>query len=419
MLTLLNTVLEMIGTLICVNYLFGKKYYFKIHDAVFLLVEIGIIETINYFGLSKGVTLLGYIGIYIYELTKFKCTIRKAMVNLILYVILGVFIQVVCSMVVFSLERWILMDILVIMVNLFMILIFLFTSKKNILFRMSKSVLSFERLIDIVMVICFAGTVYFIMVYKMQEYMRITDYIIFGVWTILILVLVVSWQREKFAKQAKEKELELHNTYSFVYEQLLESIRRKQHDFHNHITAIYSQHMLANDLEELISMQKKYCGEVMEDNRYSRLLSSGSPMLVAFLYSKFLEAEEKGCHVEYDIKIEQLQCLLPQYKLVEILGVLLDNAIEAVETRLTKNIFVNILETTDSITFSVKNSSRLYSRDEIVSFVQPGYTTKGEKRGIGLSKVVEILQQNDCELEVFCEKTPSHCIVFTFELKKI
>lgn len=65
----------------------------------------------------------------------------------------------------------------------------------------------------------------------MEEYLRRTDYIIFGIWTILIGVLIFSWQRERYEKIAKEKERELEQAYEVVYEQLLESIRRKQHDF--------------------------------------------------------------------------------------------------------------------------------------------------------------------------------------------
>ena len=70
MLTAINTILEMAATLICVNYLFGKRYYFSIYDAVFMVVEVTLIESANYFGLSKGMALFGYVGIYIYELLK-------------------------------------------------------------------------------------------------------------------------------------------------------------------------------------------------------------------------------------------------------------------------------------------------------------------------------------------------------------
>ena len=49
MLTAINTILEMAATLICVNYLFGKRYYFSIYDAVFMVAEVTLIESANYF----------------------------------------------------------------------------------------------------------------------------------------------------------------------------------------------------------------------------------------------------------------------------------------------------------------------------------------------------------------------------------
>ena len=124
MLTCVNIALEMIATLICVNHLFCKKYYFRIHDAVFILSEIIIIESANYLRLSKGMALFGYIGIYIYELVKFKCSIRRANVNLILFVIFGVVAQIICSVPALLLEKYVDMDILILSINFFMILLF-------------------------------------------------------------------------------------------------------------------------------------------------------------------------------------------------------------------------------------------------------------------------------------------------------
>ena len=235
MLTCINAVLEMIATLICVNHLFCKKYFFKIHDAVFLVSEVIIIETANNLGLSKGMALFGYAGIYIYELTKFKCSIRKANVNLVLVAIFCVFAQVICSMPTIMLAEWVPMDLLVASVNCLMMGIFFFLGKKGYFYKVSKGIMGYGMLNNIATGICFAGAAYLLIVYKMEEYLRLTDYIIFGVWTILIGVLIMSWQREKFDKMAKVKELELRKTYDTVYEQLIDSIRKKQHDFHNHI----------------------------------------------------------------------------------------------------------------------------------------------------------------------------------------
>lgn len=414
----INATLEMIATLICVNHLFCKKYYFKIHDVVFLLSEILIIETANYLGLFKGMALFGYVGIYIYELTKFKCPIRKANVNLVLVVIFCVFAQVICSVPTLMLAELVHMDILVIFVNCLMMGIFFFFGKRGYFYKVSKGIMGYDMLKNIATGICFVGAAYLLVVYKMEEYLRLTDYIIFGIWAILLGVLIMSWQREKFDKIAKEKELELRKTYDTVYEQLLESVRKKQHDFHNHILAIYSHHMLAKDYDTLVSLQKKYCDEIMNDNRYARLLSGNSPMIVAFLYSKFIEAENKGCHIEYNIKVDKLLCRIPQYKIVEILGVLLDNAVEAVAEYGTRSIYVEILEMADLIQIVVKNDSTHFEEYELKNFLDAGYSTKGTGRGTGLAKVKEILLEYDCQLDVYCEMGETEKIVFAFEINK-
>jgi len=128
----------------------------------------------------------------------------------------------------------------------------------------------------------------------MEEYLRRTDYIIFGIWTILIGVLIFSWQRERYEKIAKEKELELEQAYEVVYEQLLESIRRKQHDFHNQINAIYSHHLIAKDYDTLVSLQKEYCSEILNENRYARLVSMVRQQLLPFCIPNLLKRRQKG-----------------------------------------------------------------------------------------------------------------------------
>lgn len=416
MLTAINTILEMAATLICVNYLFGKRYYFSIYDAVFMVAEVTLIESANYFGLSKGMALFGYVGIYIYELLKFKCSIRKANVNLVLVAIYCIFAQVICSMPVFALENWVSVDWVMLGINFLVLVLSVVISKTGYFYKVSQGIDNYTMLSKIAAGICLIGGIYLLIIYKMEEYLRRTDYIIFGIWTILIGVLIFSWQRERYEKIAKEKELELEQAYEVVYEQLLESIRRKQHDFHNQINAIYSHHLIAKDYDTLVSLQKEYCSEILNENRYARLVSNGSPTIIAFLYSKFVEAETKGCHITYDIKIDDMQGYLPKYKMIEILGILLDNAMEAVEQRDSKNITVKMLEQLEQLSVAIKNNSMHYEREEIMRFFEPGYSKKGEGRGIGLSKVREILLKYHAGIKVSCEKEE---FVFEFILPKI
>ncbi len=416
MLTCINAVLEMIATLICVNHLFSKRYHFQIYDAVFILSELIIIEGANYLGLSKGMALFGYIGIYIYELVKFKCSIKVANVNLILFITFGVVIQVICSIPAFLMERYVDIDVLMISINALLILAFWWISRKGRLLKVSRTAMNFNMLINIATGISFIGAFYLLVAYKLTDFMRVTDYIIFGMWTILIAVLIIKWQQEKTEKIAREKEIELRNTYDDVYKQLLETIRKKQHDFHNHINAVYSLHIVAGNYNELVSMQKEYCGELLRDNRYSRLLSGGSPIIIGFLYSKFMEAESRGCSIGYEVKVDEMKCRIPQYKIVEMLGILLDNAIEAVAERDSKGIFVKICESADSIYIAVKNDSEIFSRREFGRFIQPGYSTKGIGRGTGLANLVDMLMEYDCKLNIYFEKKENTRIVFMIHI---
>ena len=195
-------------------------------------------------------------------------------------------------------------------------------------------------------------------------------------------------------------------------------MRKKQHDFHNHITAIYSHHLMAKDYDTLVALQKKYCDEIMEENRYARLLSSNSPIVIAFLYSKFIEAESKECRVIYDIKVDELQCKIPDYKLIEVLGILVDNAIEAVQDYDLKNIWVEMREMTDIIHVAVKNNSRYYKQEELIQLMGMGYSTKAPNRGIGLSKAKDILMEYECDLRIYCEENENTRIVFDFTIEK-
>ncbi len=414
----INEVIEMIAILTSMNLLFTKKYHFKVHDAIFLVFIVLLYESVNYFDLSSVVVLVGYICLYIYELTKFKCSIRKANINIILCMIWGTLAQLVCSFPFYFLEKYISMDIIVILINALFLAVTILVGMRGWFYNISQKIETFDSLGKIAAIICFVGLIYVLVAYKLDGYMRVTDYIIFGVWTILIVVLIIKWQQERYDKITSERELKLRETYDEVYMQLVESIRQKQHDFHNHIMTIYSQHALTDDYDTLVAMQREYCDEVLQDNRFVKLLSNNAPMLSAFLYSKFTEAESKGCKISYDIRVDKLECYIPQYRFVEMMGVLLDNAIEALVDREDKEIKVVLLEDVDSIQIHVENSSAYYTQEQLSQFIKPGYSTKGDDRGVGLTKVLDMVHTYDAELNVCCNREPDSRISFDIKIAK-
>ena len=170
-------------------------------------------------------------------------------------------------------------------------------------------------------------------------------------------------------------------------------MRNKQHDFKNQIDAIYSSHLKAESMEELIEIQKKYCDNVLYQNRFSKVLScTKNSILAGFIYTKFVEAENNGIEIQYEISYRDSNEIVI-YDLVDIVGILLDNAIEAVTSTEVSKKIVFELSDAEGINLLVKNPVVNILNSEIQKFFERGYSTKEGERGIGLNKLMELQQK--------------------------
>ena len=107
-------------------------------------------------------------------------------------------------------------------------------------------------------------------------------------------------------------------------------IRDRQHDIKNHINAIYSMIYTTNNYEDLVARQKQYCDFVLESGKETQiLLAADNPLIAGFLYQKEQEAKQQHIRVEYRLQKIIFPLLVSEYELIEMLGILLDNAIEA------------------------------------------------------------------------------------------
>ena len=199
--------------------------------------------------------------------------------------------------------------------------------------------------------------------------------------------------------------MELQKTYDDAYQNLVQSIRRRQHEFDNHLVALCGIYKTVDTIEELIAEQKIYCSEIERDNHYNKLLSAGSPMLVGFLYSKFMYAEERNCYVHYFVNIaEDNKGFVSEYRIIEMLGILIDNAVEALEDSGLKQLSVEIMITCRELQILVKNISKYIPQSEIFHFVQFGYSSKGEGRGLGLASLSKLVNNYHGQLAVYNEE---------------
>ena len=222
--------------------------------------------------------------------------------------------------------------------------------------------------------------------------------------------------------EIKDLEIELHNIYGSAYSELLDRVRRRQHDFNNQLSAIYSMHITATSLDELVERQRQYMDRLSEDCRYDSILTRcENPILAGYLYNRCLACENFGIDVDYDISIEQAKSPLPLHQLVELLGIFFDNACESlVDSKLQPTVIkFALLEDTEKIVLSVANPSRYMKNAEIEKMFLSGVSTKGKDRGLGLARAKEIVKCYDSEIKVTnCKEENVNWLRFEIEILK-
>ncbi len=207
----------------------------------------------------------------------------------------------------------------------------------------------------------------------------------------LLLLVLYNWQK---SRAEAERKIRISGLYYEAYDELLTLVRERQHDMNNHISAIMGMLYTIDNYEELVSAQRRYLCEVMENNEEARLLLSiENPILVGFIYRKIQNARLCGIRVEYKIAAGEGALHISDYTLVEILGILFDNAMEALtESNLEEKVIrLDIVDERIRVRVCVANTSREFAPQEMAQFFQKGYSSKGKGHGIGLKKLKKIV----------------------------
>ena len=169
----------------------------------------------------------------------------------------------------------------------------------------------------------------------------------------------------------------------------------------------------------MVYEQKQFIFAINRDNHFNKLLAGGRSLVVGFLYSKFVNAENKGCQINYIVQTKELVCNVPLYNLVEVIGILFDNAVEAVIRGNDRRLYVRIVETEHAVEILISNPSLYVTQEEIQRWLQPGTSSKGEKRGLGLANIVDIVERYKADFFLYNEETAEkNFLVAKFIAKK-
>lgn len=215
----------------------------------------------------------------------------------------------------------------------------------------------------------------------------------------LICILIYLFRQKIENEKISKKYDELLDVMK-SYENDIEEQRTLRHETKNEFATIKCKIQDKEDEESIIKYIDSVIGDKGSSNttKYSKFKYLPSNGLKGFFYYKFIEAEKKGINVSVNISKQIENSFLKDIdtknfkNLVRIIGVYLDNAIEASYTSLDKKLGIEIYLIKDKIEIIITNTFN--NNVNLDKIGKESFSTKGKNRGHGLLLVSKILGEN-------------------------
>lgn len=251
-------------------------------------------------------------------------------------------------------------------------------------------------LIIILSVLLFSISVYICLFNYNIGIILSTLFIMITIYTIIVVRTI----NEFYQKNRIQSEYDILLKNLNEYENLLDLQRVTNHENKNQLLVIKGM------IDKGESNTSEYINSIIDtqykDNdaiiyKTNRIPSGG---LRGLIYYKILTMKEKkiNSNLDVDRSLNELDFdnipIKTNQELCKIVGVFLDNAIQAVSELKKKEIDIYLKYENDELYIKVSNNySGIIELDKIDN---SGYTTKGKGHGYGLSLVKGIIRENDC-----------------------
>lgn len=395
----LALIMEILTIFLIMYSVYGQKWKFGSPEILVIIEDMIIFELINAYNVDKIIIILLYFGVFIYSMSRFGRNIKKLLLGNTIYILLLGTLQMGVGLLLLSSRLSFRQDISVLCVNfIVLVIVFLIRGLLGFCFEILEEK---SYLMGGVLILTLLYMIGNIIRYKVEMSFSVVQMVFVTVLCGLILIISYCWQDEREKAYERKRQLEMTQLYGDSFKKLIEELREKQHDHYNHIQAILSLHYTVHTYEELVKEQQDYCIGQVESNKFSDLLRIDSPILIGFLYGKFIEADKRGVEVKYAVDLKKKSTMLPIQLVIEMVGILWDNAMEAeAEIEQKRHIEIRLENNSNCFNISVANAVNNISYEQIQHFFEQGYTEKRGHSGIGLVKIKKLATKFKLDLIV-------------------
>lgn len=214
----------------------------------------------------------------------------------------------------------------------------------------------------------------------------------------LVILLLSAFALREMKYKRKLQEIEAYYEYTLRIESINNEMRKFRHDYVNILTTL-SDYIREDDMpglrkyfdEHIVPMKDKLKTRSIKMNGIEKLKVREIKGLIT---TKIIQAQEKRIPISIEVPDEIDRIDMNTVELSRIIGIIVDNAIEASENLEEPLINIAFIDNEESVTFIVMNKC---SEDipKIHELFEQGFSTKGDNRGLGLSTLKELTDSNE------------------------
>lgn len=239
---------------------------------------------------------------------------------------------------------------------------------------------------------------------------------VFGM--VVFLAILFSLVKQKIDNNKITEKYDSLIEFMNSYEEKIDELRIQSHENKNQLLNIKSKIIDKDKNKNIIEYIDSILNEKvqLDKGKYSKLKYLPSNGFKGMFYYKISKAEELGIKISINISAGIKKSVLhnmnaEDYKqLCRIIGVYLDNAIEASAISNEKLLGIEIYLNNNDVEIIISNS--YLGEVDIKNVNEKGYSTKGKSHGYGLSLVKNILENSN----IFSSETTTCNGIYTQKL---
>ena len=307
---------EILSIVVCIHSIYNRKIKLNIETVILFVTILAILELVIGMNLNNITTLFTFVIIVIYCIYSFNDNIIGAVINTFIMLILVGIMQFI-ALLPFSRLDLKYEDLRMLLINMLVALFSLWVLPKGKIYKLREIIKKREKVIFIIFASMLSVILLLTIEWKIEGRINI-EVFIFTIPTFIILLwLLIKWGVTQGEKELAQNELETVKNIQEEYNDLLTSVRLRQHGFKNHLAALLSIRYTSKSYDELIKAQDEYYGKICKENRYNKLLFIGDSTVSGFLYEKFCESESKDILVTYEVGGTYTESDMPIYYLTK------------------------------------------------------------------------------------------------------